>query len=312
MTLRSRLGAELRRRPIVAARLARSGRRAGAKRFSARVERAADLAWVAPGPDGAAPFHLHRQSGTDQVAVEVGAEGWASFERPLPAVLAALVTRFCRGALVLDVGANSGYYALLAVAVAPDVTVDAYEPYPPAEDLLRANIRVNGTDHVHVHAVAVGAEPGRATLYVPDPSHGLLETSSSLNPQFAPERPGTEIEVDVVTLDERYPAGGADPALIKIDVESLEPDVLAGGIELVTRARPLLVLELLPHADPAPLEARRSALGYVDIRLRPDTVVVGGPVVPDPDSWNHLWSPPERLDEVIETLTSVGLSTVDR
>src|SRR5207253_2723209 len=125
-----------------------------------------------------------------------------------------------------DVGANSGYYALLAAAVAPDVTVDAYEPYPPAEALLRANIRVNGASRVRVHGVAVGAAPGRATLYIPDPSHGLLETSSSLNPQFTPERPGSEIAVEVVTLDERHPPGTPYPALLKIDVESLEPDVL--------------------------------------------------------------------------------------
>jgi hypothetical protein len=156
--------------------------------------------------------------------------------------------------------------------------------------------------------VAVGARPGRATLYIPYPSHGLLETSASLNPAFTPERPGTEIDVAVVTLDDAYPESGPDPALLKIDVESLEDDVLVGGRALLQRARPLVILELLPHADPAPLEARRAEHGYVDVRLRPDTAIVGGPVCPDPDSWNHLWSPPDQLDEVLRCLRGVGLA----
>src|SRR5204862_6692444 len=124
----------------------------------------------------------------------------------------------------------------------------------------------------------------------------LLRTAGSRTPAAAPERPAAEISVEVVSVGAGHPPGPPHPALLKIDVESREPDVLRGGRGLMRRARPLVVLELLPHLDAGPLESLRADLGYVDVRLRPDTAVVGGPVRPDPDSWNHLWSPPEHLD----------------
>ena len=52
--------------------------------------------------------------GRDQVAMRLFTHGWESFEEPLPAFLASAVHD---GSVVLDVGANTGYYALLAASV---------------------------------------------------------------------------------------------------------------------------------------------------------------------------------------------------
>jgi FkbM family methyltransferase len=293
------------------ARAARRARLRVGNRGVARLERLADLVWVAPDEVGAEPFHVLRVRGSDQVAVMAATSGWASFEQPLPLVLTVLVDQFCRGRLVADVGANSGYYSLLAAAVDPSVRVHAFEPYPPATAILRRNLAINGADRITVRAVALGEAVGQATLYVPNDTHGLVETSSSLNPDFTLLGVGSQLMVSVTTLDDEYPEGAAQPALLKIDVESLEAEVLRGGVALLRGARPLVIVELLPHADPAPLESVRSAMGYVDVRLHPTRAVVAREVLPDAEGWNHLWVPEERLAEVRACLEGAGLPTGD-
>lgn len=299
----------LRRRPRASAGVARALRRLGGPTVAARVERQLDLTWV--DPPGAAPFHLLRLGGQDQVARQVAEEGWDSFEAPLPAVLAALVRARCRHGVFADIGANTGYYALLAAACEPTASVHAYEPYPPVLALLRTNAALNRNGRIEVRGVAVGAEVGTATLYVPLPDHGLVETSSSLNPSFDDTRIGSTVEVAVTTLDRLYPVGAPEPSVLKVDVESLEPAVLAGGDALLARCQPIVVLELLPTSDPAPLEAVRARHGYVDIRLRPGHAVVGGPVRPDPDAWNHLWCSEGSLADVRALLADAGLALVE-
>jgi FkbM family methyltransferase len=306
--LRHSVGSALRRRPATAAAIARALRRRGQPKAAAAVERAVDVVAVeGPGPHA---ILLLRCGGQDQVARQVEIEGWKSFEPPLPAVLVALVRTFCRDGRFADIGANTGYYALLAAAAEPTVRIDAYEPYPPVVDLLRRNRDLNDADRIDVWPMAVGSAPGKATLYVPLADHGLVETSSSLNATFDSTRVGERIEVAVDTLDRLY-EGRPAPAVLKVDVESLEPEVLEGGAALLDRHRPLLVLELLPHEDPGRLEALRGQHRYVDVRLRPATALVGGPVVPDPDSWNHLWIPEERRAQVVELLAAIGLDVVE-
>ena len=161
--------------------------------------------------------------------------------------------------------------------------VHAYEPYPPVVDLLARNCAINRAT-IELRVVALGASAGRATLYVPVDDHDLIETSSSLNADLDPARIGSQVEVEVSTLDIQYPPGGVDPAVLKIDVESLEPDVL---------------------------EALRAELDYVDVRLRQRHAVIGDGVRPDPEAWNHLWTPVEQLDSVTGLLRDLALEVVD-
>jgi hypothetical protein len=213
--------------------------------------------------------------GTDQIASAMAADGWLAFERPVPDVLAALVR--AKGGLVLDVGANTGFYALIAVSVDPSVEVHAFEPYPPVVELLHDNLTVN----------RVGA---RIRVFE--------------------EAVGLSVSVAVTTLDEHIATIGPHSrvGVIKIDVESLEHEVLAGATELVSSDRPYIVLEVLPTSDVDALEEIRASCGYVDVCLRPHEAVVGGAIVFDADGWNHLFIPSETLDEGVALIESCGLA----
>lgn len=150
-----------------------------------------------------------------------------------------------------------------------------------------------------------------AELHVPDPVHGLVETSASLNHEFRDEGDTSAIDVRVSTIDDEL-RGEGPVRLLKIDVESTEHDVLAGAATILERDRPLVILEVLHVGDHPALEEIRARYDYVDVRLRPADVTVGDSVRFDPDAWNHLWVPADRLDEVLTTCRASGLEIRDR
>jgi FkbM family methyltransferase len=126
-------------------------------------------------------------------------------------VFAALVR--VKGGLVLDVGANTGFYALVAVSVDPSVEVHAFEPYPPVLEVLHANVGMNVRgSRVRVFAEAVGGSRGDALLHIPNPSHGLVETSASLNPAFRVEHDRTSVAVTVTTCCRRATSRPSRPS----------------------------------------------------------------------------------------------------
>src|SRR5580704_7380469 len=92
-----------------------------------------------PRPHGTRQLRMFPQDYKDQVATAIGAD--ARYESPLPEVFAAYVER--TAGLVIDVGINTGFYALLACAVRNDSTVLGFEPYPNVEYYLQKNIQLN-------------------------------------------------------------------------------------------------------------------------------------------------------------------------
>ncbi len=307
MKLKKALARELSRHPRVVAGVAGVGRTMRVTTFAERLEAAGGLVVLTPPAPRAKHLRLLLFDGTDQIAEAFRDDGWQAFEAPLPDVFVALARR--RAGLVLDVGANSGFYALLAASVAPGSQVHAFEPFPPVIDALWSNIRLNHAERVvTVVAKAVGDEPGVAQLFVPDAGHGRLETSASLNSGFSATHAGAG-KVEIICLDDHVEACGSPPvALLKIDVESMEHKVLAGAERLLARDRPPVVVEVLPVGEPASLEELRQRHGYLDVRLRPGQAVIGGEVAFDPDAWNHLWVPASELDEYVTLLEGCGLS----
>lgn len=124
--------------------------------------------------------------------------------------------------LVIDVGANQGYYGLLAASRGCDTL--ALEPQPRLYERLRASQDVNGFhDDLYLPVrVAVGATDGTATFYVP-PGHGM---NASFTPSYSPNGPVDSYTVKVETLDQIvYDFIGfatQQPLLIKVDVEGAE------------------------------------------------------------------------------------------
>jgi FkbM family methyltransferase len=240
------------------------------------------------------------QGGKDQVARSLWTHGWAHFEAPLPLVFGALA-RNARG--VADIGANTGYYSLLAAAANPDAEIYAFEPVPTIATLTRANATLNQAGKIRVLECAISDAAGSFELFLPVDDHGLIECSASLNPEFRAEH-SEALTVQVTRLDDVLPGVPID--LIKIDVESFEAHVVRGAEQLIREHRPAIVVEVL-ETD-AELAALVKAIDYTPYYLFVDRVRKGEALVADPASANILLLPKEKAEQLSSILAPTGLS----
>jgi FkbM family methyltransferase len=168
-----------------------------------------------------------------------------------PHVTAVFRERLRPGDVCLDIGANVGYFTLLAARlVGPSGHVHAFEPEPTNADQLEAHIRSNGLQNVTVHRVAVGVESGTGALHQTRPASNPKAWTLIGRPDETTEREGggAPTMVTIAPLDAVVPLDDwSRVRLVKIDVDGAEVEVLASLDPLVARgARPDVVVELHP------------------------------------------------------------------
>ncbi len=150
--------------------------------------------------------------------------------------LTAVFERYCRpGMTVVDVGANLGYYSLLASRlVGASGRVVALEPNSENCRLLLSSLRMGGVTNVQLIPVAADTEAGWAYYSTHVGSNGgLIEDQDLL------KHPGTV--VPTLRLDDivEGPVG-----FLKMDVEGAEGRVVKGATRLIERDRPIITTEL--------------------------------------------------------------------
>jgi FkbM family methyltransferase len=144
-----------------------------------------------------------------------------------PQTTAAFRSLLADGDVCVDVGANVGYYTLLASRlVGPTGHVYALEPAPEIYAALQANLALNAVGNVTALPVAAGPAEGRAALFRP-PSGNVGR--ASLRPHSdVPSRPD-HAAVEVRPLSALITASDLPRLrLVKIDVEGYEVEVLRG------------------------------------------------------------------------------------
>ena len=144
-------------------------------------------------------------------------------------------------AVILDIGANLGWYSMLLGKRYPRARIHAFEPEPRNLALLRENLQQNGIANVTVHAVAVADRAGSMQFFP------YAEKNMGRHSLVAQEG-CTPIHVHTVVLDEFLPMVGVRPEqvdLVKIDVEGYELPALRGAQRLLA-GRPVVVAEFAP------------------------------------------------------------------
>lgn len=173
-----------------------------------------------------------------------------------------LWTRLSRNAqVIVDIGANTGVYALAAAAMQPDALVIAVEPVRRIYDKLADNASLNGGRIKTVHAAA-SSRSGVAVLYdLPEREHVL---SVSLDPEWNKESAGLKpVEVPAITVADLLVQHGATRVdLLKIDVETYEAEVLRGFLEILHRDRPSMLIEILNEKVAAEVGSILNGLDY--------------------------------------------------
>ena len=148
------------------------------------------------------------------------------------------------GMVFVDVGANVGYFSVLASRlVGRTGTVVSIEPEPRTLQLLRANLWRNGCTNAVVLPIAATSTTGRAQL---------VQNEVGLAGSSLEERPGEgTLAVPSAALDELLAGWRVD--VLKVDIERHEHLALQGAATLV-HANPsaVAVCEFWPHAPQLP------------------------------------------------------------
>lgn len=158
--------------------------------------------------------------------------------------------------IVLDVGANVGFYTLLAASlVGEGGRVYAFEPQPDVRALLVRSVAVNGYKaRCQIVPLGVSNKAGTATFY-------LGSRDSIYASLFANQNTEGTVIIETVTLDKFFAMEGWPSVdLIKMDIEGAEKYALEGMIELSRRNPQLkLILEYGVHTA--------HQAGYAQIEL---------------------------------------------
>ena len=135
--------------------------------------------------------------------------------------------------VVYDIGANVGYFSLLAsVLTGEKGKVYAFEPLPRNIEFLKKHIALNKLSNIQVFEAAVSNQSGDAFFdFGASTAMGHLSDSGGLRVRMA-------------SLDDLFSAGMLEPPdYIKLDVEGAEYDALRGAEEIIDKFQPVLFLD---------------------------------------------------------------------
>lgn len=149
------------------------------------------------------------------------------------------------GDTFVDVGANLGYYAVIAGArVGSGGRVVAFEPQTSVRRYCETNVRLNQLRQVTVLPYALWDRPEEHQIWTPEHEFGGAFLIPEDKQEFADFPHET---VRSVRLDDLLARGEVElPAchFIKLDIQGSEPFALRGMSGLIGRTRPILLLEL--------------------------------------------------------------------
>ena len=160
---------------------------------------------------------------------------------------------------ILDIGANTGVYSLLAKSVNNLSTVHAFEPVERVYKLLERNSLINNFDIIS-HNKAVSNYDGVGMFYDDDEKH---TTSVVINRDRSSEKGLHKVETQVVKLDTFITINNIKNIdLIKMDVELHEPEAIEGFTENLEKMRPTIIIEVIRDYVSSALQEHFSGLDY--------------------------------------------------
>lgn len=198
------------------------------------------------------------------------------------------------GSVVVDIGANIGYYTLLVSAVTEqDCQVLAIEPAEQNRQHLDRNVRLNDlSDRVDIRRAAIGESNGPGTLQLSRQSN-----LHRIEHERVGDRSGGAEQIDIWRFDDYLPASGYDlddVIGVRMDLEGYELEALSGMRDYLNRPGPS-VLYIEVHNNILSTEETRQisdllsnagyelvAVEYGDITAHPFEISI------EADSWNSL------------------------
>ena len=153
-----------------------------------------------------------------------------------------VVSTLQEGDVFLDIGANVGWYSVIAARkVGASGKVIAFEPDPDNFGLLKKNCELNKLGNVELHNRAISDCDGKDYLYRSTSNFGDHQLHATADESRA------KVEVETVKLDSLFPAGDIAIKAIKIDTQGSEAKIMRGMQTFIARQKPVIFTEFWPY-----------------------------------------------------------------
>lgn len=157
--------------------------------------------------------------------------------------------------VIIDAGAATGAFSVLAGKLHPKATIYCFEPSQRQRILLERNARLNGVEHLKVNECGLWDHSAVLSFR----TNGAESSFESVS-RFKGLLPFGEA-VSVISLDEWVPRHHLSRIdLIKMDVEGAEIEILEGGRKVLAQFSPTLLIQAYHVRDNAPTFDRCSRI----------------------------------------------------
>ncbi len=212
---------------------------------------------------------------------------WKGLKNGWEKVSIGLWIQLCRNAKVIfDVGANTGVYSLVAKTISPAASVFAFEPVARVFEKLSKNCSLNQYD-IKCYQKAVSNYTGEAVIYDTTDDH-ILSVTVNKNLQ-APSKEVRECKIETITLKQFVQEQALDRIdLMKIDVETHEPEVLEGFGEYLNKFKPTMLIEILNEEIGTKVNALVEGMDYLYFNIDENNGVRQVDRITHSDYYNYL------------------------
>ena len=170
--------------------------------------------------------------------------------------------------LVLDIGAYSGIYSLVAASANKQSSIIAFEPHPNNFDLLCKNIQINGFSNITLENLAISNKTGKVVFYNYNVLGSLPLGFTLINHRYVyPE--SSSISCATISFKEYLESNHKEQvlSLVKLDIERAELIVLRDGIERIQKDQTIIFCEILDRESIFKIHSLFKKTDYVFINI---------------------------------------------
>lgn len=195
-----------------------------------------------------------------------------------------------------DIGGHYGYFSLVLARLAPQGSVQCFEPVPDLASNIERSSALSELSNITVYRTAMAGEVGQMQFRYAhqkslDDSMGYIAHYGGVNTARSQAQYGQFAESTVATTT-LTASGVPDPNFIKLDAEGAEVEILRAGIPLISRCKPRMLIEI--HGVDLALGCAQilGSIGYIGIAAATRSLMM-------PVLWIHQKDKP-ALDQLEE------------
>ena len=168
--------------------------------------------------------------------------------------------------VVMDIGAYSGIYSLVAASANQKIEIHAFEPHPNTFKILKNNITVNAFKNIFLNNFALSDTDGEILFYNSlgnAPSGFSAVNHRNINKNSTTKICNGKDALKILNTDLK----GKRIALIKIDIERAELPLLSIMIDRIIHDRTIVLSEILDEEDFEHFDELFTKNGFYSVKV---------------------------------------------